>query len=80
MSESVNGRTDGHWLQSHPISSPKAFGSDKLTLLYCFLLSEDLFTFTNSIDLDAMQHYGAFHLGLLCLQKYSFRGFPNTRG
>ena len=26
------------------------------------------------------QHYAAFHLGLHCLQKYSFRGFPNTKG
>ena len=27
-----------------------------------------------------MQHYAAFHLGLHCLQKYSFRGFRNTKG
>ena len=27
-----------------------------------------------------MQHYAAFHLGLHCLQKYSFKGFPNTKG
>ena len=27
-----------------------------------------------------MQHYAAFHLGLHCLQKYSFRGFQNTNG
>ena len=47
---------------------------------YCILLSEDFFTFTNSIDPDEMQHYAAFHLGLHCLQKYSFRGFPNTKG
>ena len=26
-----------------------------------------------------MQHYAAFHLGLHCLQKYSFRGFPDTK-
>ena len=26
-----------------------------------------------------MQPYAAFHLGLHCLQKYSFRGFPNKR-
>ena len=35
-----------------------------------------LFTFTNSVDPDEMQHYAAFHLGLHCLQKYLFRGFP----
>ena len=34
---------------------------------YCILLSEDRFTFTNSIDPDEMQHYAAFHLGLHCL-------------
>ena len=38
------------------------------------------FTFTNSVDPDEMQQYAAFHLGLHCLQKYSFRGFPNTKG
>ena len=27
-----------------------------------------------------MQHYAAFHLSLQCLQKYPFRGFPNTKG
>ena len=27
-----------------------------------------------------MQHYAAFHLGLHCLQKCSFRGFQNTKG
>ena len=42
----------------------------------CSLLSEDrsFFAFTNSVDLDEMQHYSVFHLGLHCLQKYSFRG------
>ena len=37
-------------------------------------------TFTNSVDSDEMQHYAAFHLGLHCLQKYSFSGSPNTKG
>ena len=27
-----------------------------------------------------MQDNAAFHLGLHCLQKYWFRGFPNTKG
>ena len=31
-----------------------------------------VFTFTNSVDTDEMQHYAAFHLGLHCLQKYWF--------
>ena len=43
-------------------------------ILYSFV------TFTNSVDPDEMQHYAAFHLGLYCLQKYSFRGFPSTKG
>ena len=34
----------------------------------------------NSADPDEMQHYAAFHLGLHCLPKYSFRGFQYTRG
>ena len=38
------------------------------------------FTITNSVDPDEMQHYAAFHLGLHCLQKYSFRGFPEYKG
>ena len=42
-------------------------------------LSKDFFTFTNSVDPDQMQHYAAFHLGLHCLQKYSFRGFRMQR-
>ena len=47
---------------------------------YCILLSEDLFTFTNSVDPDEMQHYAAFHLDLHCLPKYPFRGFQYTKG
>ena len=47
---------------------------------YCILLSEDLFTFTNSVDPDEMQHNAAFHLGLHCLQMYLFKGFPITKG
>ena len=35
---------------------------------------------TNSLDSDEMQHYGAFHLGIHCLQKYLFRGFPEYKG
>ena len=48
------------------------------------LLSGDLFfTFTNSVDLCLLtysdeMHNAAFHLGLHCLQKYLFRGFPNS--
>ena len=34
----------------------------------CFLLSEDLFFLYYSVDLDEMQHYAAFHLGLHSLQ------------
>ena len=29
-------------------------------------------------DLDEMQHYAAFHLGLHCLQRNLFRDFQNT--
>ena len=47
---------------------------------FYIFLSEDLFTFTNSADPDEMQHYAAFHLVLLCLQKYLLLGFLNTKG
>ena len=38
-----------------------------------FLSNNILFTFTNSVDPDEIQHYAAFHLSLHCLQKYPFR-------
>ena len=37
------------------------------------------FILANSTDLDEMQHYALFHLGLHCLQKYSFWEFLNTK-
>ena len=45
-----------------------------------FFCMKIFFTFTNSVDPDEMQHDAAFHLDLHCLQKYLFRGFPNTKG
>ena len=39
--------------------------------IFCYL--------TNSVDPDEMQQYAAFHLGLHCLQMYSYRVFPNTK-
>ena len=47
----------------------------KTIVLFCLKI---FFTFTNCVDPDEIQHYAAFHLGLRCLQRYSFRGFPNT--
>ena len=49
-------------------------------LKYCFFCPKIVFTFTNSVDPDKMQHYTAFYLGLHCLQKYMFRGFRNIKG
>ena len=34
----------------------------------------------NSVDPDEMQHHAAFHLCLHCLQKHSFRDFPECKG
>ena len=42
-------------------------------------LSEYLLTFTNNVEPDEMQHDAAFHLGFHCLQKCSFRGFPDSK-
>ena len=39
-----------------------------------------IFFYLYSVDPDEMQYYAAFHLGLHCLQKYSFRGFPKSKG
>ena len=48
--------------------------------MLCFIFLKLSLTLTNSVDPDEMQHYAAFHLGLYCLQKYSFRGFTNMKG
>ena len=47
---------------------------------YFIFCLKTFLTFTNSVNPDEMQHYAAFHLGLHCLQKYSFRDFPNSKG
>ena len=39
-----------------------------------------VFILANSANPDGMQHYVAFHLGLLFLPKYWFRGFQYTMG
>ena len=38
-----------------------------------FLSLKIVFVLANSEDPDGMPHYAAFHLGLHCLPKYSFR-------
>ena len=50
------------------------YNFQKSTVFFCLKIC---FTFANSVDPDEMQHNAAFHLGLHCLQKYSFRGFSN---
>ena len=49
----------------------------KYIVIYCLKI---FIRFTKSVDLNEMQHHAAFHLGLHCLQKYSFRGFQYTKG
>ena len=48
---------------------------------YCefFSLKTD-FVSANREDPDEMPHFTAFHLGLNCLAKYSFRVFLSTKG
>ena len=43
---------------------------------YCIFCPKIFFLYLDSVDPFEMQHYAAFHLGLHCLEKYSFRGFP----
>ena len=39
-----------------------------------------VFTLTNRVDPDEMQHSSAFHLGLHYLSNYPFRDFQYTKG
>ena len=52
------------------------YGSKQKCVFFCLKI---IFTFTNSVDPDEM-HNAAFHLGLHCLQNYSFKGFPVYKG
>ena len=45
-----------------------------------FLTLKVVLILVKSADLDEMQHYAAFHVGLHCLPKYQLRGFQNTKG
>ena len=79
MFEIVDGRTDGRRTDAGVtgilLAHPRAFGSGELkNVFFCLQI---FFTFTNSVDPNEMH---AFHLGIHCLQKYSFRGFTNTKG
>ena len=47
--------------------------------LLCISVPQDCF-YLNSVDPDIMPQYAAFHQGLHCLSKYSFRGLPYTKG
>ena len=57
------------YLLGHPVL--------KNIVFFCLKI---FYTFTNRVDPDEMQHHAAFNLGLHCLQKYSFKGFANTKG
>ena len=45
-----------------------------------YFVPEGCIIIINSVDLDEMQDYAAFHLGLHCLPKYPFYGFQYTIG
>ena len=52
-----------------------------------FFLNNDVFLslnvvliLLNSADPHEIQLYAAFHMGLHCLPKYSYRGFPEYKG
>ena len=44
-----------------------------------FLSINVVLILANSYNPDEMPHYAAFHLGLHCLPKYLFRGFPSAK-
>ena len=64
------------WFDTKKTRDSPLYISRVVRLFFC---QKIFFTFTNSVDPDEMQHYAAFHLGLYCLQKYSFTSFPNTK-
>ena len=45
----------------------------KFQIKIVLLLLKIVFILANSVDLDEMPHYAAFHLGLHCLPECSFR-------
>ena len=45
-----------------------------------FLSLKVVLILANNADPDEMQHNAAFHLDLHSLPKYTFRGFPYTKG
>ena len=51
----------------------------KKNILYHFV-ERSFLDLPKSVDPDERQYYAAFHLGLHCLQKYSFRGFQYKKG
>ena len=65
------------WVSASYISRDVRFKFKKKNPFFCL---KTYFTFTNSVVPDEMQHHAAFHLGLHCLQKYLFRGFPKYKG
>ena len=62
-----------HWIAHCKYLGVSGYINFKNVVFFCLKF---FFTYTNSIDPDEMLHYAAFHLGLHCLQKYLFRGFP----
>ena len=48
--------------------------------IFDYFCQKIIFTFTNSVDPNEMQHYAAFHQGLHGLQKHSSSGLPNPKG
>ena len=58
------------------------YNCKKNIVFFClfYLNSVDPDEMQHNIDPDEMQHHAAFHLGLNCLQKYSFRALPKYKG
>ena len=64
------------------LSSVVFYGVTGRTFLNNYVLQprEIVFFLANSEGPDEMPRFVAFHLGLHCLSKFSFRGFQNTKG
>ena len=51
----------------------------QVLIFNAFLSLKIVHGIANCVDPDEMQHYGAFHLGLHCLPKNSFRDFWSSQ-
>ena len=61
------------WIDTKTWDGPLSYRGYNFQIKIVFLSLKIVFVFANGVDPDEMPHYAAFHLGLHCLPKYTFR-------